>query len=126
MSNQVDMFYGKYGQEIVQRHQSLRKGFLLFLESLSIGKPDIFNFLNFIKKEMGNLLEPKYEKLINYIDFEFPLTDAIRLKVLGQHRDEILKNRHNWSFRQYLLTKDLTQENTGYEGTITKYERGTI
>ena len=126
MSNQVDMFYGKYGQDVVQRHQSLRKGFLLYLESLLLHDTSIFNFLHFIKNEMNNLLNPQYEKLINYIDFEFPLTDAIRLKVLGQHRDEILKNRHNWSFRRYLLTKDLTQENTGYKGTVTKYEEGII
>ena len=44
------------------------------------------------------------------------------MKILNHHRNVISKNRHDWSFRVFLLTGDQEQKNTSYKGTITRYE----
>lgn len=119
ISNQVDMFYGRFGQQVLQHHVNSRLSFLYYLETVLNIQPNIESFLDYIRSNIDNLPEP----IISYIDFEFCVRDAIRLKVLKQTRDEILKKRINWSFRYYLQTKDLLQENNNYIGVLNQYNR---
>lgn len=121
ISNQPQMFYEKYGADVLKHHNELRLKFLLYLESVIKEKPTIYKYLNLIEKYI-NKSEPPDNFILSYTDFEFPLTDAIRLKILKQDRDFILKNRYNWSLRNLLETGDAIQENTSYKGTITRYE----
>lgn len=122
MSNQLDMFYERYGKECLTYHHQMRYAFLTHLEKILGEKPTIYNFLDLVRTWINGSASPD-PQILDYIDFEFPIKDAIRLKILGQHRNDIVKNRHNWSFKHFLLTRDSIQDNTSYEGTIPSYER---
>lgn len=117
ISNQTTMFYGQFGEQILLKHEQARQMFLLGLEFELKIKPTFDLFIDYIKNNIDNLPSP----LIEYIEFEFPLKDAIRMLILGQTREEILQKRINWSFEHYLRTKDLKQENTSFVGIINKY-----
>ena len=121
-SNQPDMFYQQYGNECLKYHQQMRFAFLIRLEEILKQKPTIYNFLDLVRTWINGAASPD-PQILDYIDFEFSIKDAIRLKILGQHRDEIVKNRHNWSFKHFLLTGDVVQDNINYEGTITSYDK---
>lgn len=118
ISNQPDMFYGIFGDDILNKHKYYQQEFRAYLINNGI-EPSLDGFIQYIKDNINNIPS----QVIEYIDFEFCIRDAIRMKVLGQTRQEILNQRHNWSFKHYYHTKDDKQINTSYVGRINVYRR---
>lgn len=119
ISNQTLMFYGQFGENVLNAHENARRNFILSLEEELKIKPTFDIFLEYVKNNINNL----NPNLIEYIELEFPLKDAIRMKVLGQTRQQILNKRINWSFKEYLKTGDLEQSNNNYIGLINIYRQ---
>lgn len=117
LGNEVQNQYGKFGAEIVNqlelRRQQIRR---YFQDDLNIDLSDFNGFIEYCKKG-------EYTHTFSEImEDDYMLTNIFRFFVLKQTRDEILKNRYNWSWKIYQQNKiyqnneNINQENTDYVG----------
>jgi hypothetical protein len=115
-SNQSEAFYSKYGQEIVQHHEVLRREFRKNLINRGF-EPSIKGITEFFQK--GEFTE--FDK--NMIEFEFCLSEFYQRVILGMDfMKEIASRRYKWSFSGFLKTGDGFSD-PSYEGTILKYNK---
>ena len=116
-SNQCQLLYGKFGQEVVNYHETSRLRFRLHCEKmLGLDISTLDSLEEFYRK--GNFSA----EFIDAVELEVNLKDYFRYKILEQDFvEEIDKNRINWSFRLYLDSGDAKQESTDYKGPINQY-----
>jgi hypothetical protein len=114
-SNQMEMFYGKYGQEIVNHHEQIRRNFRKELKNLGY-TCDLNGLEQYFKK--GEFSE--FAK--NVIELEFCLSEYYQRKILKQDfMSFIVPRRKTFSFKDYLNGGSGFPE--GYESTIIKYNK---
>ncbi len=123
-SNQIDMFYGNYGQDIVNRHEAFRRLFRNYLRN-NFGEPG----LNSLNKLFS--LNPKEwvdsDFVIDMVEMEFCLSEYYQRTVLGMNfmgvRPENpigMHPRFCWSFKDFLKFGDGWHDKE-YKSTIVKY-----
>lgn len=114
-SNQMQLIYGKYGPEIIEKQEQQRIKFRLHLEEL--GVPLTLDGLeNYFKQgEYTN-------EFINIVEDEFCLSEFFQTKILNMDFMETGGNgvhpRYRWSFKTYLKTSQINQKELGYKGKI--------
>lgn len=113
-SNQIEAFYGKYGQKVVNYHESLRREFRKRL--IDRGYETNLNGVTvFFKKEEFD----EFDR--NMIELEFCLSEFYQRAILGMDFvKEIVPKRYKWSFINFLKTGDGFSDKE-YNGTILKY-----
>lgn len=125
VSNQVPAFYGKYGNEIVQRHEQMRLGFRYKCEQ-ELGLEFTLKSLEKYLKSIVNY--PQW--FVDYFETEFSFSEFYQLKVLnynfmGERPNDLIgmHPRYKWSFRNHLKFNNGWID-PDYEGTILKYDKG--
>lgn len=108
ISNEFQNQYGKFGPQIIQKHEEARLKFRQYcLNELRFKDLSLDTLLWYLINHRKN-----YDsKLIEHFEFESLYKDFFRLKILQHKLEDILKNRHKWSFKYYLSTGDEKQEN---------------
>ncbi len=114
-SNQMQMFYGKYGQEIINYHEQIRIQFRSEMKNLGY-QCNLTDLEKCFKK--GGLSE----FIQDTIELEFCLSEFYQRKILNMDfMTEIVPRRKKWSFKEYLLNGNGYKD--GYESTIDKYNK---
>lgn len=123
-SNEVQCMYSKYSQNEVNLHENSRQHFRLYCEQvLNLSLDTLDDLVEYMRKIYKKEIEPdKY--FLQVCDAEFRMSDLFRHKILGQDLvPTIVKNRFNWRLSTFLETGDLEQLNTGYAGTVNRYNK---
>lgn len=116
-SNQTELTYGKYGQEIVQFHEQKRFEFRNYARKILKLDFTLESLEQYMR--MGNFTE----EFINYCELEFAMSEFFQIKILGmKFIEEIVPQRYKWSFRNYLNFND-GFINKNYRGTILVYNK---
>jgi hypothetical protein len=116
-SNIIDAFYGKYGQQVIQNHEGLRRWFRWNLEQRTGIKPSL--------KALDFLLQNKRltDDEIQTIEMEFCLSEYYRRTVLKQDfMKDIVPKREKWSFKYFLQFEDGFYD-PNYLGTRLVYDK---
>ena len=117
-SNHTQLLYGQFGEEIYQYHENRRIWFRLYCENVLNIPLTLDGLENYFRA--GNYTE----EFIDQVELEVNLKDFFRYKILKQHfLKEIVPKRFNWSFKHYLKTGDITQENTNYVSNWNIYKQ---
>ncbi len=115
-SNHCQLLYGQFGQNVVSHHEARRISFRYYCQEKLGLELNLNSLIEYMKK--GEFTEA----FINAVELEVNMKDIFRHSVLGKDFvTNIDKNRHNWSFRNYLLSGDEDQFNTDYVGPINSY-----
>lgn len=124
-SNQIQAFYGKYGQQIVNYHEDLRLSFREHLRKETGLEPSL-RALNMLFKKCKEEFN-SFERSI--IELEFCLSEYYQRTVLGMNfmgiRPDInngMHPRYKWSFENYLKFGDGWHDKD-YMGTILRYNK---
>ncbi len=129
-SNQIQMFYGKYGQEIVNFHEKKRIEFRNYLREKTKLEPSLRALDIFFEAHNSGFYGERWtEYEIEMMELEFCLSEYFQRKILGMDfmgkRPEISNGMHprkKWSFKNHLEFGD-GWINKDYEGTIIKYNK---
>jgi len=114
-SNVIDGFYGKYGQNIVNYHEHLRRAFKKELANLGYK-----NTLPQLEAYFKNGVFSDFAKEV--IEMEFSLSEYYRRTVLNEDFiKDIVPRRELWSFKNFLETGNGFSD-PDYLGTRPKYD----
>lgn len=122
-SNECQIMYAQFGQEIHQKHEEIRQRFRLYCEDvLNISLENLDDLIKYMEKV--NNKEIKIDSyFLEICEQEFRLIDLFRLKVLQQDFiKEIVPNRYSWSLKRYLETKDIEQKNKLHKCAMKIYQ----
>ncbi len=115
-SNETQNIYAKFGAEVVRHHEDLRKAFRWYCQSeLGIDIYSLDSWVEYMTRREWD------QVFLDYAENEEPVKTLYRFKVLGQNREEILRNRHNWSIKTFFKTGDFVQLGTNFVGTKNRY-----
>ncbi len=122
ISNETQIMYQKYGQDIVNKHELVRQEFRSKCEKeLNICLDDLDDLINFYKSGRYT------DWLIETTENEFRLSELFQLKVLNMDFMSDGPNgmhpRFKFSFKHYLKTGEKNQKHLNYDGTIIKYNK---
>ncbi len=122
LGNDIDLVYGKFGQEIVNYHEKLRRIFRKYcIEELKLN----INSLQDLKDYMITIKEKftvPSDFFINMVETEFRLSEFFQIEVLGMDLiKDIVPKRYKWNFKDYLEKGD-GFINPDYKGTIIQYQ----
>lgn len=126
-SNQIEMFYGKFGPSIVNKHEKSRKEFRQYLKKTLNEPLTLQSFEKWLRKDVAQFTE--YE--INMIELEFCLSEYYQRVILGMNfmGNRYMSNipdgmhpRFQWSFRNYIKFGDGWIDKD-YKGTILIYNK---
>lgn len=122
-SNEALAMYGKYGQDVVNKHELIRQRFRLYCENnLKLSLDNLDGLINYMKKiESGEVIPDSF--FIGTVENEFRLSELFQLKVLGFDFMTKMHPRYKWSFKNHLTYGDGWYDKS-YEGTILKYDKG--
>lgn len=116
VGNESQNQYGKFGSKVVLHHENMRQVFRRYAEE-KLGITDLASLEDYFRKE-------DYDKIfIEYVETENVFKDFFRRKILNQSREDILRNRYNWSFTYYLKTKSVDQTLSNYIGVRNQYNK---
>ena len=120
VGNETANQFGKFGNEAVQHHEKLRQQLRRYLQDeLNLNISNFNDLIAFFKQDKS-----KYPaQFIEWTENDDALKTVFRYYVLGQTRQEILKQRQNWSFREYLRTGDVEQTDSKYIGLRNLYNQ---
>lgn len=118
-SNQIDAFYGKYGQEIIHYHEKQRRWFRKHL--IDLGYPTTLDGLaRYFEKGLFS------SEAIDIIESEFCLSEYFRRIILYEDfMKDIVPLREKWSFKNYLSNGNGFSD-PNYLGTRLKYDKTVI
>ena len=127
-SNQMQMFYGKYGQEVVNFHEEKRLEFRDYLGEQTDLNPSLKALGLFFVNHHPNVCGLKWTDYeIEMMELEFCLSEYYQRTVLKMNfmgtRPEISDGMHprkQWSFKNHLKYGDGWYDKD-YKGTILKY-----
>lgn len=116
-SNQMQLTYEKYGQNIVGEHEIARLATRLFFQRILKLELNLSSLENYLKNTKPADLD---KDLVGYFDYEFCMTEFYQIKVLGMDfMKDIVPRRYKWSFKNYIETGDGFSD-PNYDGEIIK------
>lgn len=118
-SNIIDAFYGKYGQNVVDYHESIRREFRKYLRK-NYGEPN----LKTLDDMFNDTLEwPDNDFVVDVIETEFCLSEYYRRIVLKEDfMKDIVPRRERWSFLSFIKNGNGFLD-PNYLGTRLKYDK---
>lgn len=122
LGNDIQLVYGKYGENIVNYHENLRKQFQMYCtDKLGLNISTLDDITNYMKKIKNKEVIPD-SFFIEMVELEFRLSELFQIEVLGQDLlTDIVPKRYKFSFKDYLAGNSGFPEN--YLGTILKYNK---
>jgi len=122
LGNDTQLVYGKYGQNIVNHHENLRKQFQIYcIEKLKLNINTLDDMINYMKKIKNKEISPE-NYFIDMVELEFRLSELFQIEVLNQDfMNDVVPKRYKFSFKDYLNGGSGYPEE--YLGTILKYNR---
>jgi hypothetical protein len=112
ITNEMQNQYGSFGSKIVENHEFGRQWFRQWWQE-KLGLPTTLEALE------NYMFGPMDTKAIDYFEFENPFKDFYRFKILKHSREDILKNRYQWSLKDYLDNR----KDSGFISTRNKYNQ---
>lgn len=122
LGNDTQLVYGKYGQQVVEHHEGLRKSFQTYcVAKLKLDLANLNGMTEYMKKIRNKEAAPD-DFFIEMVELEMRLSELFQIEVLGQDfLSEIVPKRDRFSFKDYLKGNSGFPEN--YLGTRLKYNR---
>ena len=122
LGNDIQLVYSKYGQEIVNYHEELRRKFQIYCKyNLNLDISNLDNMVNYMTKIKNKEIIPE-QYFIDMVELEFRLSELFQIEVLNQDfMKDIVPKRYRFSFKNYLNTGNGYPD--GYLGTILKYDK---
>lgn len=122
LGNDTQLVYGKYGQNIVNHHENLRRQFQMYcMEKLKLNINTLDDMINYMKKIKNKEISPE-NYFIEMVELEFRLSELFQIEVLNQDfMNDVVPRRYKFSFKDYLNGGSGYPEE--YLGTILKYNR---
>lgn len=121
--NECDAMYGKYGQHIINKHESIRQNFRSYCETvLKISLNSLDDLISYMIKIRDKTATPS-DYFIDVLEKEFRMSELFQLKVLGFDFMTTMHPRYKWSFKDYLKYGD-GWHNKDYDGTVLRYDKG--
>lgn len=120
LGNDTQLVYGKYGQEVVNHHENLRKKFQIYcIEHLNIDISNLDGMIDYMTKIKNKEIIPD-DYFIEMVELEFRLSELFQIEVLGKDLiTDIVPKRYKFSFKDYLSGGTGFPDN--YLGTILQY-----
>ena len=103
LGNDTQLVYGKYGQNIVNHHENLRKQFQMYcIEKLKLNINTLDDMINYMKKIKNKEISPE-NYFIEMVELEFRLSELFQIEVLNQDfMNDVVPRRYRFSFKDYL------------------------
>jgi hypothetical protein len=129
LGNDIQLVYGKYGQEIVNHHETLRRKFQIYCKyKLNLDISSLDDMVKYMTKIKNKEVIPE-EYFVDMVELEFRLSELFQIEVLGQdfmkdvvnYQPDGTQLRYTFSFKDYLNGGSGFPKN--YLGTILKYNR---
>jgi hypothetical protein len=122
LGNDIQLVYSKYGQEVVQHHEILRRKFQTYCtEVLNLDISSLNGMIEYMKKIYTKEVTPD-QYFVDMVELEFRLSELFQIEILGQDfMSDVAKNRYRFSFKDYLNGGNGYPDN--YLGTILQYNR---
>jgi hypothetical protein len=122
LGNDIQLVYSKYGQEIVNYHEQLRRKFQIYCkDNLNLDISNLNDIINYMTKIRNKEIIPE-EYFIDMVELEFRLSELFQIEVLNQDfMKDVVPKRYRFSFKNYLNTGNGYLD--GYLGTILKYDK---
>jgi hypothetical protein len=129
LGNDIQLVYGKYGQEVVNHHETLRRKFQMYCKyKLNLDISTLDDMVKYMTKIKNKEVVPE-EYFIDMVELEFRLSELFQIEVLGQDFIKDVVNRqadgsqlrYRFSFKDYLNGASGFPKN--YLGTILQYNR---
>lgn len=129
LGNDIQLVYGKYGEQIVNHHEFLRRKFQVYCtDVLKLNIQNLDDIIIYMKKIKNKEIIPD-EFFIEMVELEFRLSELFQIEVLNQ---DFIKDvvrwqadgthlRYRFSFKDYLAGNSGFPEN--YLGTILRYNQ---
>ena len=129
LGNDIQLVYSKYGQEVVNHHETLRRKFQAYCKNnLNLDISTLDDMVKYmIKIKDKEVVRDQY--FIEMVELEFRLSELFQIEVLGQDFMKEVVNyqpdgsqlRYTFSFKDYLAGRSGFPK--GYQGTILKYNK---
>lgn len=120
-SNQIQLFYNKYGDGVINYHERKRKEFRTYLAAQVGIQPGLAALdMLFTVRHKSPTTWTEFE--IEMLELEFCLSEYFQRTILGMDFMTTMHPRYKWSFRNYLYSGDGWKDKS-YEGTIIRYNK---
>lgn len=122
LGNDIQLVYNKYGQNVANHHEKLRKKFQDYcVRELKIDISNLDGIVSYMSKIRDKQITPD-DFFIEMIELEFRLSELFQIEVLNQDFiKDVVPKRYKFSFKDYLNGNDGFP--VDYEGTILKYNK---
>jgi hypothetical protein len=122
LGNDTQLLYGKYGQEVVNYHEALRKKFQMYcIDVLKLNINTLDDIVLYMKKIKNKEIVPD-NFFIEMVELEIRLSELFQIEVLGQDfMKDVVPARDRFSFKDYLAGNSGFPEN--YLGTRLLYNQ---
>lgn len=122
LGNDIQLVYSKYGTEVVQHHELLRRKFQTYCtDILNLDISSLDGMIDYMKKIYTKEIIPD-QYFVDMVELEFRLSELFQIEILNQDfMSEVAKNRYRFSFKDYLSGGNGYPDN--YLGTILQYNR---
>jgi hypothetical protein len=122
LGNDVQLVYGKYGQEIVNHHEALRRRFQMYCKyNLNLDISTLDDMVKYMTKIKNKEIIPE-PYFVDMVELEFRLSELFQIEVLNQDLiKDIVPKRYQFSFKDYLAGNSGFPNN--YLGTVLEYNR---
>lgn len=119
-SNQTELLYRQFSDDIWKKHEELRINFRLYCKHDLGIELKLDSLINYLKENIGKY-PPFFEQVL---ETEVNLKDMFRLFVLNQPWEKVVENRFNYSYFKWKETGEVDQDKyNGYEGCFNVYRR---
>jgi len=129
LGNDIQLVYAKYGQEVVNHHEALRRKFQMYCKyNLNLNISTLDDMVKYMTKIKNKEIIPE-SYFINMVELEFRLSELFQIEVLGQDfMKEVVNYQPDGSQLRYTFSfKDYLAGGSGfpkcYQGTILKYNK---
>ena len=122
LGNDTQLVYSKYGQNIVDYHENLRRQFQIYcMDQLKLNINTLDAMILHMKKIKNKEVTPD-NYFIEMVELEFRLSELFQIEALNQDfMLDVVPRRYKFSFKDYLSGG--SGYPTEYLGTILKYNR---
>lgn len=122
LGNDMQLLYGKYGQDVVNHHEALRKKFQMYcVNVLKLNISTLDDMINYMKKIKNKEIAPD-EYFVDMVELEIRLSELFQIEVLGQDfMKDVVPMRDRFSFKDYLAGNSGFPKD--YLGTRLQYNR---
>ena len=117
-SNHCNLLYQQFGNQVLNKHESQRLQFRIYCQHELGLELTIDSLVEYMRDE-----SKWSEYFLDSVELEVNLKDIYRYKVLNQSYEDIVRNRFDWSIKEFFETGDKDQQFNNYIGPFTEYKK---